>query len=82
MDKRELICSIKFQLGYKFFEERKIKFAASWPLQEDHLILKYKGRPNFDILCYNKLTSNVIAMNDCKYSMEDIDLRRVEKLLS
>ena len=75
--KRELICTIKYQLGYKFFEERKLKFTNSWPMQEDHLIIKYKGRPNFDVISYNKSTSNVVVMNDCKHSMEDIDLRRI-----
>ena len=68
-------------MGYKFFEERKMKFVADWPLIEDHLVLRYKGQPNFDVLSYNKATSNVIAMNDCKHSMEDIDLRRIEKLM-
>ena len=58
-----------------------MKFAHDWPIQDDHLIIKYKGRPNFDIISYNKLTSNIVAMNDCKYSMEDIDLRRIEKLM-
>ena len=67
--KRQLTCSIKYQLGYKFFQERKLRFAHEWPIQDDHMIIKYRGRPNFDIIAYNKLTGNIVAMNDCKYSM-------------
>jgi hypothetical protein len=52
--------------------------AADWPLLSDHLTIKYKGRPNYDVVSYNRSTRNVVAMGDCKYVMEDIDLKRIE----
>lgn len=33
------------------------------------------------MLSYNRTTHNVIALYDCKYSMEDIDLKRIEDFL-
>jgi hypothetical protein len=43
----------------------------------NHLILTYKGWPNYDMLSYNVATGMVIAINDCKQHMGEIDLRKI-----
>lgn len=43
--------------------------------------MKSKGKLNYDIISYNLTTRNIVALNDCKHSMEDNDIKRVEDLL-
>ena len=73
---------IKYQMGYKFYEERKIRFATEVPRIADHLVLKYRGRNNFGVGSFNEAARCVVVWHDCKFKMEQMDIRKVEELLA
>ena len=55
---------------------------ASWPEVEGHLVVKWEGKVNCDVASFNLRSGNVVVMNDCKYSMEEVDLARIENFLA
>jgi hypothetical protein len=42
------------------------------------VVVSSRGKNNFGVISYNKLTSQVIVLYDCKFSMADIDINRIE----
>lgn len=43
----------------------------------NHLVVSYKGWPNYDLVSYNIASGIVVAINDCKLHMGEIDLKKI-----
>jgi hypothetical protein len=81
MECLELTSSIRFQVGYKFYEDRSKKYISERAHLPNHVVLSCRGIHNFGVVSYNKLTSNVLVLYDCKFSMADVDITRIEEWL-
>lgn len=78
---KELISAIRFQVGYKFYEDRSKKYCSDRAHLPNHVVLSCRGIHNFGVVSYNKLTANVLVLYDCKFSMADVDILRIEEWL-
>lgn len=78
---KELSSAIRFQVGYKFYEDRSKKYISERAHLPNHVVLSCRGLHNFGVVSYNKLTANVLVLYDCKFSMADVDINRIEDWL-
>jgi hypothetical protein len=78
---KELNSAIRFQVGYKFYEDRNKKYISERAHLPNHVVLSCRGLHNFGVVSYNKLTANVLVLYDCKFSMADVDINRIEDWL-
>lgn len=47
----------------------------------NHILTNCRGKSNFGVISYNKVTLNVIVLFDCKFCMAEVDVSRIEEWL-
>lgn len=81
LETKEVVTAIRYQVGFKFYEDRTKRILSERAHPSNHVVVSCRGRNNFGVVSYNKLTSHVIALHDCKFSMAEVDIGRVEEWL-
>lgn len=81
LETKEIVSAIRYQVGFKFYEDRTKRMLSERAHPANHVVLSCRGKNNFGVASYNKLTSHVIVLHDCKFSMAEIDISRVEEWL-
>jgi hypothetical protein len=44
--------------------------------------MSFRGKYNFGVVSYNKNTKNILVLYDCKFSMAEVDINRVESWMA
>lgn len=77
IEAKEVVSAIRFQVGFKFYEDRTKRFLSERVHSANRIVLSCRGKYNFGVVSYNKLTSLVLVLHDCKFSMADVDISRI-----
>lgn len=43
------------------------------------MVVSCRGKNNFGVISYNKGTSMVLVLHDCKFGMAEVDINRIEE---
>jgi hypothetical protein len=73
-----VVSGIRFQVGFKFYEERSKRFPSERVHPAGHVVVSCRGRNNYGVLSLNKASALVIALHDCKFRMAEVDITRIE----
>lgn len=68
-------------MGFKFYEERTKSFPSERVHPQGHVVMSCRGGNSFGVISFNKGTSMVLVLHDCKFSMAEVDINRIEKWL-
>lgn len=78
LEAKEVVSAIRFQVGFKFYEERTKRFPSERSHPSGHVVVSCRGRNNYGVVSLNKANALVIVLHDCKFSMADVDINRIE----
>ena len=75
-----MVCPIKFQTGYKYWEDRVRKFYNKLPQTSPEYLctLSYKGKRNYGVAAMHRELNIAIVLEDCKFGMAEGDVLKVE----
>jgi hypothetical protein len=79
LEAKDVVSPIRFQVGFKFYEDRTKRFPSERVHPANHVVLSCRGKVNFGVVSLNKTTSLVLALHDCKFSMAEVDINRIEE---
>lgn len=79
LEAKEVASAIRYQVGFKFYEDRVKRFPSERTHPVNHVVLSCRGKSNFGVVSMNKTNRIVLALQDCKFSMAEVDILRIEE---